>query len=95
MRYKQTVYFLIAFLAFIGTGTRAIASDPSNHRAAQKFVTKGDNQFIKSHLAKAQEWYFKAYALDSTDAYTNFQIGAIYYISDSQDKIAALFSQDH
>jgi outer membrane protein OmpA-like peptidoglycan-associated protein/tetratricopeptide (TPR) repeat protein len=60
-----------------------VFASSSNHDAAKKLVAKGDNQFVKSHLEKAQQLYFKALALDSTDAYTNFQIGAIYYLADS------------
>lgn len=79
MRRNVRIYLLGTLLLTL-LGGYAFAGDGG---PAQKLVNKGDRQFNKSHLQKAQQYYFKALAIDSTDAYTNFQIGAIYYLSDS------------
>jgi outer membrane protein OmpA-like peptidoglycan-associated protein/tetratricopeptide (TPR) repeat protein len=76
---KNKAILFIAFLPALFVTHLVFAGDGS----ARKLVQKGDAQFIKSHLAKAQQYYLKALAIDSTDSYTNFQVGAIYYLSDS------------
>ncbi|HTA83891.1 MAG TPA: OmpA family protein [Bacteroidia bacterium] len=80
MQYQRKIAFLLIplLMHFYANGTSA-----NNRREAGKLIEKGDRQFIKSHLQKAQDLYFKALALDSTNAYANFQIGAIFYLSDS------------
>jgi len=83
---SRNVWFIVLLLMLV-TGYTSFADN--NKDQAQKLILKGDNQFSKSHLAKAQVLYLKALGLDSTDAYANFQVGAIYYLSDS-DKVRSL-----
>jgi len=55
----------------------------ADSNASARFAAKGDKQFIKSHLAKALNFYQQSIQQDSTNAYAYFQTGAIYYLSDS------------
>jgi outer membrane protein OmpA-like peptidoglycan-associated protein/tetratricopeptide (TPR) repeat protein len=87
MQHKRKNVFFIATLLSVFINVFVFAG--SKKEEAYKLIEKGDRQFIKSHLQKAQELYFKALAFDSTNAYANFQIGAIYYLSDSS-RIKAL-----
>jgi len=80
MRGKINTVRIISFLLLL-CSTNLFAADGGG--SAKKFVRKGDRQFNKSNLQKAQQYYLKALAIDSTDSYTNFQVGAIYYLSDS------------
>ncbi len=46
-------------------------------------IKKADNAFRKADLGQALQYYQKALAVNPTNCYTNFQIGAIYYLTDS------------
>jgi outer membrane protein OmpA-like peptidoglycan-associated protein len=78
MRNKINAALFLVLMLTLSTA-KLFAGDGS----AKKLIAKGDKQFNKSHLQKAQQYYLKALAIDSTDSYTNFQVGAIYYLSDS------------
>ncbi len=66
-------------------------SQPSTAKSPEEkyWIRKGDGQWKKAHIARALDFYKKAVSVNPHNSYTNFQVGAIYFVTDSF-KIRAL-----
>ncbi len=78
--------FLMLF-SFPGVVVNAQQTQKNQTGATSKgearLIKKANKKFRKAKLAKALELYQKAIAVNPQNNYSNFQVGAIYYITDS------------
>ncbi|HTB31560.1 MAG TPA: hypothetical protein VK808_06015, partial [Bacteroidia bacterium] len=81
--YKRgKISFLLVILTLLSFKSFA---QPSTGKTPQEkqLIRKADGQWRKAHFTKALFLYQKAIALNPSNSYTNFQVGAIYFITDS------------
>lgn len=89
MKNRITKFFLAClipclFIIFLFQSFN-IKAQPSTAKSPEekRFIKKADRKWRKAKLAKALDFYLKAIAVNPKNSYTNFQVGAIYYSTDS------------
>ncbi len=84
-RLVSILSLVLLLLSYSLLGQASTAKSPEE----KYWLRKADGQWKKAHIAKALDYYKKAYFVNPHNSYTNFQVGAIYFVTDSV-KIKAL-----